>query len=164
MRDRCPRISLRSSGLQERGTMTITMRTLALAGALSAATTGHAAELKVVSGNGARAAVQELCRQFERTTGHRIALHFEVNAALQRKIEAGETFDVAILNPPVLDALIKQGKIVGLVPTSAAPGSASRCVRARPSLTSQPSTHSGARCSPRTPSRFRAKARADATS
>ena len=93
--------------------MTITMRILALAGALSAATTGHAAELKVVSGNGARAAVQELCRQFERTTGHRIALHFEVNAALQWKIEAGETFDVAILNPPVLDALIKQGKIVG---------------------------------------------------
>src|SRR5262249_27074133 len=93
--------------------MTIPMRILALAGALSAATTGHAAELKVVSGNGARAAVQELCAQFERTTGHRIALHFEVNAALQRKIEAGETCDVAILNPPVLDALIKQGKIVG---------------------------------------------------
>ena len=89
------------------------MRTLALAGALSAATAGQAAELKVVSGNGARAAVQELCRQFERTTGHRIALHFGVNAALHRKIEAGETFDVAILNPPVLDALIKQGKIVG---------------------------------------------------
>ena len=81
--------------------------------ALMAATKAHAAELKVVSGNGARAAVQELCRQFERASGHKITLHFEVNAALQRKIEAGETFDVAILNPPVLDALIRQGKIVG---------------------------------------------------
>ena len=34
------------------------------------------------------------------------------SAQLKRKIEAGETFDVAILNPPVLEALIKQGKIV----------------------------------------------------
>jgi len=65
--------------------MTITMRMPALAGALSAVTTGQAAELKVVSGNGARAAMRELCTQFERTTDRRIALHFEVNAALQRK-------------------------------------------------------------------------------
>jgi molybdate transport system substrate-binding protein len=73
----------------------------------------HAAELKVLSGNGARAAVRELGAQFERASGHKVAIHFEVNAALKRKIEAGETFDVAILNPPVLDALIKQGKVVG---------------------------------------------------
>jgi molybdate transport system substrate-binding protein len=70
-----------------------------------------AAELKVVSGNGMRAAVQELVAQFEQQSGHKVALHFEVNAALRRKIEAGETFDVAILNPPVLDALIKAGKV-----------------------------------------------------
>jgi molybdate transport system substrate-binding protein len=35
-----------------------------------------------------------------------------VNAELKRKIEAGETFDVAVLNPPVIDALITAGKIV----------------------------------------------------
>jgi molybdate transport system substrate-binding protein len=72
----------------------------------------HAAELRVVSGNGARSAVQELVKQFEQQSGHKVALHFEVNAALQRKIEAGEAFDVAVLNPPVLDALIKSGKVV----------------------------------------------------
>jgi len=72
----------------------------------------HAAELKVLSGNGAKAAVRELCTQFERATGHKIELRFEVNADLERKIEAGETFDVAVLNPPVIDALIKQGKLV----------------------------------------------------
>jgi molybdate transport system substrate-binding protein len=74
--------------------------------------TVHAAELRVVSGNGARSAIQELVRQFEQQSGHKVALHFEVNAALQRKIEAGEAFDVAVLNPPVLDALIKAGKVV----------------------------------------------------
>jgi molybdate transport system substrate-binding protein len=61
---------------------------------------------------GAKAAVRELSSQFERATGNKIELRFEVNADLERKIEAGETFDVAVLNPPVIDALIKHGKLV----------------------------------------------------
>jgi molybdate transport system substrate-binding protein len=85
----------------------------ALAAALLlAASAAHSAEIKVLSGNGAKAAVRELCSQFERASGHRIALRFEVNADLKRKIEAGETFDVAVLNPPVIEALIKDGKII----------------------------------------------------
>src|SRR4029079_6108757 len=72
----------------------------------------HAAELRVLSGNGAKAAVRELCTQFERATGNTIKLHFEVNADLKKKIEAGEAFDVAVLNPPVIDAVIKDGKLV----------------------------------------------------
>src|SRR5262245_8541447 len=77
-----------------------------------AATTASAAELKVLSGNGARSAIKDLVAQFERQSGHKVALRFEVNAELKRKIDAGETFDVAVLNPPVLDALIKSGKVV----------------------------------------------------
>jgi molybdate transport system substrate-binding protein len=72
----------------------------------------QAAELQVLSGNGARAAVRELCAQFARTTGHDVNVRFEVNAALAHKIAAGENFDVAVLNPKPLDALIKQGTIV----------------------------------------------------
>jgi len=72
----------------------------------------QAAELKVLSGNGAKAAVRELCAQFASKTGNKVSVHFEVNADLKKKIEAGEPFDVAVLNPPVLDALIKDGKIV----------------------------------------------------
>jgi molybdate transport system substrate-binding protein len=72
----------------------------------------RAAEIKVLSGNGARAAVAELCAQFERTSGHKVTIRFEVNPQVKRKIEEGEDFDVAILNPPVLDDLIRQGKIV----------------------------------------------------
>jgi molybdate transport system substrate-binding protein len=73
---------------------------------------GRAADLKVLSGNGAKAAVRALCAQFERTTGNKIDLLFEVNADLKKKIDAGENFDVAVLNPPVIAALIKSGKIV----------------------------------------------------
>ena len=74
--------------------------------------TAQSAELKVLSGNGAKAAVRELCTQFEKATGNKIDLRFEVNADLKKKIEAGESFDVAVLNPPVIDALIKDGKLV----------------------------------------------------
>lgn len=75
-------------------------------------TSAQAAELKVLSGNGARAAVRELCEQFERASGHKVTVHFEVNAALEKKIEAGEPFDVAVLNPQPLDASIRNGKVV----------------------------------------------------
>ncbi len=76
------------------------------------ASLAQAAEIKVLSGNGAKAAVRELCTQFERATGNKINLHFEVNADIQKKIEAGEAFDVAVLNPPVIEALSKETKIV----------------------------------------------------
>jgi ribosomal protein L11 len=86
---------------------------LALAGGLLVmASLAQAAEIKVLSGNGAKAAVRELCTQFERATGNKINLHFEVNTDIQKKIEAGEAFDVAVLNPPVIEALSKEAKIV----------------------------------------------------
>jgi molybdate transport system substrate-binding protein len=85
---------------------------VSVAALLVAASIAQGAELRVLSGNGAKAAVRELCTQFERATGNTIRLHFEVNADLKKKIEAGEAFDVAVLNPPVIDALIKEGKLV----------------------------------------------------
>src|SRR6478609_7045203 len=89
------------------------MKTLIAALALLlSALAANAAELKVLSGNGAKAAVRELCAQFEKATGNKVTVHFEVNADLKKKIEAGEAFDVAVLNPPVIDALIKDGKLV----------------------------------------------------
>jgi molybdate transport system substrate-binding protein len=74
---------------------------------------GFAAELKVLSGNGPRAAVRELCSQFERATGNKIDLRFGVNPEVKQKIEAGETFDVVVGNPPIVDALIKDGIVAG---------------------------------------------------
>jgi molybdate transport system substrate-binding protein len=71
-----------------------------------------AAELAVLSGNGSKAAVRELCTQFERATGHKIDLRFGVNPEVKKKIEAGERFDVVVGNPPIIDALIKDGTVV----------------------------------------------------
>ena len=73
----------------------------------------EAVEIKVLSGNGPRAAVRELCKQFERATGNTIALRFGVNVDVKEKIEAGERFDVVVGNPPIVDALIKDGAVIG---------------------------------------------------
>lgn len=71
----------------------------------------QAVELKVLSGNGSRPAMIALAAQFERATGHKVSLNFFVNPEVRRRIESGEAFDVTVLNPPVLDALIKTGYV-----------------------------------------------------
>ena len=56
----------------------------------------QAVEIKVLSGNGPRAAVRELCTQFERATGNTIDLRFRGECRVKKKIEAGERFDVVV--------------------------------------------------------------------
>jgi len=85
----------------------------AVAAVLFTYSAAQSAELKVLSGNGSKAAVRELCQQFEQATGHRVALSFGVNPEVKSKIEAGERFDVVVGNPPIVDALIKDGMVVG---------------------------------------------------
>ena len=80
---------------------------------LFASSAAQCAELKVLSGNGSKAAVRELCTQFEQATGHKIDLSFGVNPEVKSKIEAGERFDVVVGNQPIIDALIKNGTVVG---------------------------------------------------
>ena len=79
---------------------------------LFASSAVQCAELKVLSGNGSKAAVRELCTQFEKATGHKVDLSFGVNPEVKSKIEAGERFDVVVGNPPIIDALIKDGTVV----------------------------------------------------
>jgi molybdate transport system substrate-binding protein len=69
-------------------------------------------QLKVLSGNGPRAAVRALSSQFERATGHTVALHFEANPDVVKRGESGESFDVAVGNPPTIEQLIKSGNVV----------------------------------------------------
>ena len=75
-------------------------------------TNSNAAALKVLSGNGPRAAVRELCRSFGDAHGVAIDLAFDVNPEVIRRGEAGEAFDVAIGNPPTIEQLIGSGKVV----------------------------------------------------
>jgi len=53
----------------------------------------------------------ELSPHFERATGDKLVIQFDVVGVLKRQIDAGEPFDVAILTTPLIDELVKAGKI-----------------------------------------------------
>lgn len=69
------------------------------------------AELKVLSVGPLKTFLEEIGPQFERSTGHKLAITYNVSAALKRQIDAGETFDVALLLPALIDDLLKQSKV-----------------------------------------------------
>ena len=69
------------------------------------------APIRVLVSNGMKAAMEELQPQCERAIGHPLAMQFSSTAALKKKIEAGESFDVTIITTEAIDDLIKQGKL-----------------------------------------------------
>ena len=73
--------------------------------------TAQSAEVKILSVLPLKPLLEELGPQFERTTGHKLVIKYDVSAVLRRQIDAGETFDVAVLLPAIIDDLTKQGKV-----------------------------------------------------
>jgi len=80
--------------------------------AILAVSTANAAEIKVISSVGVKSALEQLKPQFERATEHRLAITYGTAVPLKRQIDAGESFDVVILTPAMLEDLSKQGKVV----------------------------------------------------
>lgn len=70
-----------------------------------------AAELKLIASPGTRASLLELAPQFEKGSGHKVAMDFAVIAVLKRRIGAGEAFDIVIPGPDLIDELVAQGKV-----------------------------------------------------
>jgi molybdate transport system substrate-binding protein len=71
----------------------------------------NAAEIKVLCSNGFKAVLEELAPQFERATKHKVVVTYGLAAVLRQQIEAGETFDLAILTPAAIDDLVKARKV-----------------------------------------------------
>ena len=77
---------------------------------------GHAhaaqsAELKVFSVQPLKPLLDVLGPEFERSTSHKLAITYNVSAALKREIETGAAFDVSLLLPAIIEDLTKQGKV-----------------------------------------------------
>ena len=90
---------------------------LAITAAAAAPTNGRAAEIKLICSNGYHAVIDVLGPQYEKATGHKLVVTYGLAAALGKEIEGGAPFDVAILAPPQIDALVKQGKITAATRT-----------------------------------------------
>jgi molybdate transport system substrate-binding protein len=67
--------------------------------------------VRVLVSNGMKAALEELQPQCERAIGHPLSLQFNSTAAVKKKIEAGEAFDVTIITTDAISDLIKEGKL-----------------------------------------------------
>jgi molybdate transport system substrate-binding protein len=90
-------------------------RTGAIAGAafglIMTAQLAMAAEVKVLTAGAMKEVVLSVVPEFEQTTGHKVTVMNATVGALVKRIEGGETFDLAVLTPAAIDALSGKGKI-----------------------------------------------------
>ncbi|HXW24042.1 MAG TPA: substrate-binding domain-containing protein, partial [Xanthobacteraceae bacterium] len=70
-----------------------------------------AADIKVLSAGAFKQVLLATLPAFEQASGHKVALDNDTVGALVKRIDGGEAFDVAILNPAAIDKLTKDGKL-----------------------------------------------------
>jgi molybdate transport system substrate-binding protein len=80
--------------------------------ALLLAGAANAAEIKILSTQATEQAYQELAPQFEKASGHKLSTIFTGTLDVQKRIAAGEAYDLIIMAGPAIDDFIKSGKIV----------------------------------------------------
>jgi molybdate transport system substrate-binding protein len=85
---------------------------VAAAAALMFSGVANAAEIKVLSTQATEEAYRELVPLFEKASGHKVMTIFTGTLDLQKRIAAGETYDLIIMAGPAIDDFIKSGKIV----------------------------------------------------
>jgi molybdate transport system substrate-binding protein len=83
-----------------------------LAGAGSLPPTAAAAELVVLTNQGATPGVRELAAAFERASGHKVTVIQEDAAALERRLRSNGPADLITSNPAPIDELIRKGEVV----------------------------------------------------
>jgi len=71
----------------------------------------QAADIQVFSSTALKAVLDELGPQFEKATGNKLVFTIGPAAAMKSQIDQGAAFDVAIVTPPLLDALAASGKV-----------------------------------------------------
>jgi molybdate transport system substrate-binding protein len=70
-----------------------------------------APDIRVFSGGATQGAFAVLTPKFEAQSGHKVAYVFEVTAALDARLAAGEKADVLVLPVPLLENYAKAGKV-----------------------------------------------------
>jgi molybdate transport system substrate-binding protein len=84
---------------------------LAAGVALATPNVVSAAELVILSNQGATPGVRELADAFSRQSGHKVTVLQETGAALEQRVNNGPA-DLITSNPEPIEALVKKGKVV----------------------------------------------------
>jgi molybdate transport system substrate-binding protein len=71
-----------------------------------------AGEIQVMSSNAMREAYRELVPQFEKQSGHRVVTSWVGSADIMKRMRAGETADLVILQASSIDELVQLGKVM----------------------------------------------------
>jgi molybdate transport system substrate-binding protein len=99
------------AGLQEKSMVRNLCRAAGFALVVLAGQGAQGAEVKLLSSAAFKPALDVLGPQFERATGHKIQVRYELTPAVKQLASGGETFDVVIANPPHLQDLAKEGRV-----------------------------------------------------
>src|SRR3981189_2571281 len=71
-----------------------------------------AAEITVLTGQGVVSAVRDLAPAFERASGHKVIISYELGAALMNKINSDAPLGIVTHYPDAVDDLAKKGKVL----------------------------------------------------
>lgn len=69
------------------------------------------ATLKVLSAGAVKRGVAQVCAEFEKATGNKVEVEFAPVPEVRKRVAAGETADVLVATPAVMDELSAQKKI-----------------------------------------------------
>jgi molybdate transport system substrate-binding protein len=102
----------KSNGVPPMNSHILRCACLAAALCLPALGPSSAAEVKVLTAGAFKQVVLALVPDFEKQTGNKVIVDNDTAGGLQKRIESGEAFDVAIITPAIVDGLATSGKIV----------------------------------------------------
>jgi molybdate transport system substrate-binding protein len=111
-REAAIRYTARNTKLRHGRTIMKSSIIFAAMGALLLPGVAGAVEIKVLSTQAPEEAYRELVPQFEKASGHKVTTTFTGTLDLQKRIAAGESYDLIIMAGPAIDDFIKSGKIV----------------------------------------------------
>ncbi len=83
-----------------------------LAIGLGHASSASAAEVTALISNALKTSMPEIAPQFEKATGHKLAITFGSTAPLAARIAKGGAVDFAVVGEEAADSLVRQGKLV----------------------------------------------------
>jgi molybdate transport system substrate-binding protein len=79
------------------------------------ATGANAAEIKLICSGAMRPALEELAPQFERASGHKLAISYAGTNVIRDRVLAGEAVDLVIFAAPAVEDVIRQGKLAAKI-------------------------------------------------
>ena len=73
----------------------------------------QSADIKFLASNALKSVLEDVASQFEKASGHKLAITFGSTGNLSASIDKGTPFDLVLVGSDALEGLIQQGKVMG---------------------------------------------------